>query len=44
MPCTKGTKQTPQIIIDEILREQQNGVGVKELSIKHEIYPIFTAF
>lgn len=36
MPCRKGTKQTPQVIIDEILREHQNGVSVKELSVKYD--------
>ena len=36
MPCRKGTKQTPQVIIDEILREHQNGVRVKELSVKYD--------
>lgn len=36
MPCRKGTKQTPQIIIDEILREHQNGVSAKELSVKYD--------
>lgn len=33
MPCRKGTKQTPQIIIDEIMKEHQNGVSIREISI-----------
>jgi len=36
MPCKKGTKQTPQIIIDKIIKEHQNGISIKELSVKYD--------
>lgn len=36
MPCKKGTKQTPQAIIDQIIREHANGATIKELSIKYD--------
>ena len=36
MPCRKGTKQTPQVVIDEIIKEHQNGVIIRELSIKYD--------
>ena len=36
MSCKKGTKQTPQAIIDQIIREHANGATLKELSIKYD--------
>lgn len=37
MPCKKGTKQTPQEIIDQIIREHTNGATIKELSIEYRV-------
>lgn len=36
MPCRKGTKQTPQAIVELILKEHAEGVSVRELAKKHQ--------
>lgn len=35
MSCEKGTKQTPQVIIGQIIEEHINGATRKELAIKY---------
>ena len=32
MPRQKGTPNTPQVVIDEIIQKHQNGVSLKELA------------
>lgn len=32
MPRRKGTPNTPQVVIDEIIQKHQNGVSLKELA------------
>jgi len=36
MPCRKGTKQTPQSMIEEIMEEHRQGVTRKELAEKYD--------
>ena len=36
MPRRKGTLNTPQIIVDEIMKKHDNGVSTKELSKEYD--------